>query len=142
MRDEAKERTQHVLEELDLLHGAQEVVDCVSVSLHCIIIQHAYRWRRQWQRNGGGLNILPDHRPEAEQFLFQAIKRNPSLVDAWNCLGECYWKCGNLQEAHHCFTGAIAHVSSTSCLPFHPSLSPLSLLLPPSPSFPFPLPLL
>ena len=60
---------------------------------------------------GKALNVLVDYCPEAEQLLSQAVKRHPSLVDAWNCLGECYWKSGKLDQAQHCFTGAVNRVS-------------------------------
>lgn len=59
---------------------------------------------------GKALNILPEHSPEAQQCLSQAIKHDPSLVDAWNALGECYWKAGNVQQAYDCFAGALMHV--------------------------------
>ena len=60
---------------------------------------------------GKALNVLPTYSKEAEILLSQAVKHNPSLVDAWNCLGESYWKQGNVQQAHHCFVGALSHVS-------------------------------
>lgn len=60
---------------------------------------------------GKALNVLPTYSKEAEQLLSQAVKNTPSLVDAWNSLGESYWKAGNISQAHHCFTGALAHVS-------------------------------
>ena len=59
---------------------------------------------------GKALNVLPEHSPEAQQCLSQAIKHDPSLVDAWNALGECYWKAGNVQQAYDCFAGALMHV--------------------------------
>ena len=71
-----------------------------------------------WYLRGKALNVLPDHSPEAEQCLSRAIKHDPSLVDAWNALGECYWKAGNVQQAYDCFTGALMHVSSCAVLEF------------------------
>lgn len=59
---------------------------------------------------GKALNVLSEHSPEAQQCLSQAIKHDPSLVDAWNALGECYWKAGNVQQAYDCFAGALMHV--------------------------------
>ena len=60
---------------------------------------------------GKALNVLPEHSPEAERLLASAIKRDPSLADAWVSLGECYWKKGNVQQAHDCFTSSINHVT-------------------------------
>lgn len=56
---------------------------------------------------GKALNVLPEHSPEAEQCLSRAVKQDPTLVDAWNCLGECYWKAGNVTQAYNCFKGAL-----------------------------------
>jgi len=33
------------------------------------------------------------------------------MVDAWNELGECYWKRGDIEGAKTCFEGALDHVS-------------------------------
>ena len=63
-----------------------------------------------WYLRGKALNITPDYSPVAEECLSRAVKHDPSLVDAWNCLGESYWKAGNVQQAHDCFTGSLAHV--------------------------------
>ena len=60
---------------------------------------------------GRALNVTTAYNPEAEQLLSQAVKHHPSLVDAWNGLGECYWRNGKIQQAQHCFNGAISRVS-------------------------------
>lgn len=60
---------------------------------------------------GKSLNVLTSHSKEAELLLSQAVKQNPGLVDAWNALGESYWKIGNVIQAHHCFIGALRHVN-------------------------------
>lgn len=39
------------------------------------------------------------------------MKLNPSLVQAWNTLGHCYWKKGDLKAAQNCFDGALKRVS-------------------------------
>lgn len=36
---------------------------------------------------------------------------NPSLFDAWCCLGNCIWKKGDLISAKNCFTLALSKVS-------------------------------
>lgn len=61
---------------------------------------------------GKALNVLADHDPEAESLLASAIKRDPGLADAWVSLGESYWKKGNIQQAHDCFTSSLNHVGT------------------------------
>ena len=39
------------------------------------------------------------------------VKLNPSLADAWLCLGNCIWKKGDLASAKNCFTLALGKVS-------------------------------
>lgn len=39
------------------------------------------------------------------------VKLNPSLADAWLCLGNCIWKKGDLASAKNCFTLALSKVS-------------------------------
>lgn len=41
------------------------------------------------------------------------VKLMPSLVEAWNVLGHCYWKKGDLQTARHCFVGALKKVRAS-----------------------------
>ncbi|XP_014661430.1 PREDICTED: tetratricopeptide repeat protein 5-like [Priapulus caudatus] len=57
---------------------------------------------------GKALNVTSSHNPEAQDALAKAVKLNPRLVEAWNQLGECYWKQGDMQGAHNCFTGALS----------------------------------
>ncbi|VVA35469.1 PREDICTED: tetratricopeptide repeat [Prunus dulcis] len=54
------------------------------------------------------LDVLPDYRKEAEDHLSKAVKLNPSLADAWLCLGNCIWKKGDLYSAKNCFTLALS----------------------------------
>lgn len=60
---------------------------------------------------GKALNVTPDYSPEAEVLLSKAVKLEPELVEAWNQLGEVYWKKGDIAAAHTCFSGALTHVS-------------------------------
>lgn len=60
---------------------------------------------------GYALNVLPKYSKEAEDLLSKSIKLDPKLVNAWNELGECYWKNNNLKEAINCFNGALNHVT-------------------------------
>uniref|UniRef100_A0ABM5EIS1 Tetratricopeptide repeat protein 5 n=1 Tax=Pogona vitticeps TaxID=103695 RepID=A0ABM5EIS1_9SAUR len=58
---------------------------------------------------GKALNVLPDYNAQAEELLSKAVKLNPELVEAWNQLGEVYWKKGDISAAHTCFSGALSH---------------------------------
>ncbi|XP_032117181.1 tetratricopeptide repeat protein 5 isoform X3 [Sapajus apella] len=60
---------------------------------------------------GKALNVTPDYSPKAEELLSKAVKLEPKLVEAWNQLGEVYWKKGDVAAAHTCFKGALTHVS-------------------------------
>ncbi|EES03034.1 hypothetical protein BDA96_03G186900 [Sorghum bicolor] len=53
------------------------------------------------------LDVFPDYHKEAEDHLSKAVKLNPSLVDAWLCLGNCIWKKGDLSAAKNCFSLAL-----------------------------------
>ncbi|KAF5450978.1 hypothetical protein F2P56_031286 [Juglans regia] len=54
------------------------------------------------------LDVFPDYRKEAEDHLSKAVKLNPSLADAWLCLGNCIWKKEDLSAAKNCFTLALS----------------------------------
>ncbi|TVU33772.1 hypothetical protein EJB05_15579 [Eragrostis curvula] len=54
------------------------------------------------------LDVFPDYHKEAEDHLSKAVKLNPSLVDAWLCLGNCIWKKGDLAAAKNCFLLALS----------------------------------
>lgn len=58
---------------------------------------------------GRALNVLTEHSPESETLLSRSVKLDPTLVDAWNELGECYWKRGDIETAKTCFEGALNH---------------------------------
>lgn len=60
---------------------------------------------------GKALNVTPEYSPKAEALLSKAVKLEPELVEAWNQLGEVYWKKGDVAAAHTCFSGALTHVS-------------------------------
>lgn len=55
------------------------------------------------------LNLDGDFNQEAEGLLSRAVKLNPTLVEAWNELGESYWKKGDWVTAKTCFEGALQH---------------------------------
>lgn len=59
---------------------------------------------------GKALNVTERFTPQAEELLTKAVKLEPNLVEAWNELGECYWKNDDIQQAKNCFVGALRHV--------------------------------
>ena len=58
--------------------------------------------------------MMPEYSEEGLQCLAKAVKLEPKLVEAWNHLGECYWKKKDVENARNCFTGALNYVS-TEC---------------------------
>uniref|UniRef100_A0A1Y1M5P0 Tetratricopeptide repeat protein 5 OB fold domain-containing protein n=1 Tax=Photinus pyralis TaxID=7054 RepID=A0A1Y1M5P0_PHOPY len=96
--DEAKHKNQAVQKVLDdtlaLLNEHQDLV----VKAHRATFYYL---------KGKALNVLPHYSKEAEDFLSKAVKLDPKLVEAWNELGECYWKNDNIKEAENCFNGAL-----------------------------------
>lgn len=47
------------------------------------------------------------------------VKLNPSLADAWLCLGNCIWKKGDLTAAKNCLSLALVKVSRVYFVDFH-----------------------
>lgn len=72
---------------------------------------------------GKTLNVTGEYNKEAEEFLSKAVKLDPKMVEAWNALGECFWKKKELQSAKDCFMGALARLRNKE------SLCKLSMLL-------------
>lgn len=56
------------------------------------------------------LNVLPDYNPEVLEILTKLVKFHPKLIDAWNELGTCYWKKGDIKAAKSCFESAAREV--------------------------------
>ncbi|XP_045790729.1 tetratricopeptide repeat protein 5-like [Trifolium pratense] len=56
---------------------------------------------------GKVLDVFPEYKKEAEDHLSKAVKLNPSLADAWLCLGNCIWKKGDLSAAKNCLNLAL-----------------------------------
>ncbi|XP_025836601.1 tetratricopeptide repeat protein 5-like isoform X2 [Agrilus planipennis] len=73
------------------------------------VIEHRARY---FYLKGRALNVLPKYNKDAEDLLLKAVKLDPKLVEAWNELGECYWKKGNLKEAKNCFVGALNYTKN------------------------------
>lgn len=92
--------------------------------------------------------MLDQYDEGAEEHLSAAVKLDPSSITAWNSLGACLWKKGDLQGAENCFESALElvrpplaplpfdhppHDTAPACLPPQrpnaPSLCQLSILL-------------
>lgn len=58
---------------------------------------------------GRALNAVSKFDEKALQALSKSVKLNPQLTQAWNQLGECFWKKNDLNAALNCFEGAIKH---------------------------------
>ena len=60
------------------------------------------------------VNLLPSPSPSPSPSVPHAlqVKLNASLTDAWNCLGNSYWKDADLKNARSCIMTALSQVSS------------------------------
>jgi tetratricopeptide (TPR) repeat protein len=58
------------------------------------------------------LNVLPDFNLQAEADLMKACKLDPANTDAWNNLGECFWKRGDLASAKMCFEQGLSAIKN------------------------------
>eukprot|EP00250_Pteridium_aquilinum_P003414 c13723_g1_i1 orf=132-1394(+) len=56
---------------------------------------------------GKALDVGSEYCKEAEDHLSKAVKLDPSLPDAWSCLGNCFWKKDDLMAAKNCFNLAL-----------------------------------
>lgn len=56
---------------------------------------------------GRALNASAEYSAEGEECLAKVVKRDPSLVEGWNLLGETFWKKGDVAGAKNCFDGAL-----------------------------------
>ena len=74
------------------------VLVCPEETARCLFLQ------------GKALNVTAEYDPRVQDALSKAVKLDPKLVEAWNCLGECYWKKGDVEAAKNCFVGALGHV--------------------------------
>lgn len=58
---------------------------------------------------GKCLNVKSQFDEVAQEVLSKAVKLDPKHVEAWNILGEIYWKKGDIDSAKNCFVGALQH---------------------------------
>ncbi|KAH9542833.1 hypothetical protein CY35_13G028100 [Sphagnum magellanicum] len=69
--------------------------------------------RTQWEYlRGKVLDAGPDYCKEAEDHLAKSVQLDPSRVDAWCCLGNCFWKKGDLTQAKTASNMLLARSSS------------------------------
>ncbi|KAI5062813.1 hypothetical protein GOP47_0021360 [Adiantum capillus-veneris] len=83
-------------------HGASQVL----ASLDSIPYEHRRPASRRAQfeyLRGKALDVGSEYCKEAEDHLSKAVKLDPSLSDAWSCLGNCFWKKEDLMAAKNCF---------------------------------------
>ncbi|XP_059316829.1 uncharacterized protein LOC132067575 [Lycium ferocissimum] len=96
-----EERVSKLQSQSDL---ALQILDTIPIEKRKLPLQRAtYEYLR-----GKILDVVPVYKKEAEDHLSKAVKLNPSLVDAWLCLGNCIWKKGDLNAAKNCFTFALS----------------------------------
>ncbi|CAG9836135.1 unnamed protein product [Diabrotica balteata] len=90
-----EEETEKILtEKLKIFKQHEHLVSDLSRAKYCFL-------------KGKLLNVVPNYNKEAEILLSKSIKLDPKLVDAWNELGECYWKNDDLKKSINCFEGAL-----------------------------------
>ncbi|KAL4346472.1 hypothetical protein GQ457_17G005740 [Hibiscus cannabinus] len=95
------DKTSKLQHESDL---ALKLLDSIPAEQRKLPVQRAtFEYLR-----GKILDVVPDYRKEAEDHLSKAVKLNPSLGDAWLCLGNCIWKKGDLTSAKNCFNLALS----------------------------------
>lgn len=100
--EEANEKNKRVEDKKDALIAKFEAID--------VDTQIPFDDRAKFlYMKGRCYNISPMYDSRATQCLSKAVKLNPHLVDAWNELGECYWKNMNVKEAKASFEGALKH---------------------------------
>lgn len=96
--EDAGRKQQDVQDKMEkTLQQMEEVLGSVQAKAQALMLK------------GKALNVTPDYSPEAEALLSKAVKLEPELVEAWNQLGEVYWKKGDVAAAHTCFSGALTH---------------------------------
>ncbi|KAK3421597.1 hypothetical protein EUGRSUZ_G02222 [Eucalyptus grandis] len=84
--------------------SALKLLDSIPPEKRKLPLQRAtYEYLR-----GKTLDVFPDYKKEAEEHLSKAVKLNPSIADAWLCLGNCIWKKGDLPSAKNCFNLALS----------------------------------
>ena len=92
------DRNQELLQKLITLTDELESLDKAkfeSVPSHLVLVGRAF-------------NVLPEYNQKAFDALTKAIKLDPKSMDAWNYLGECYWKKRDFVMCKNCFEQSLA----------------------------------
>ena len=53
------------------------------------------------------LVFLPEYTKQAEDFLSKSLKLIPTNREAWDALGQVYWKKNDLAAAKNCFESSL-----------------------------------
>ncbi|RWS30052.1 tetratricopeptide repeat protein 5-like protein, partial [Leptotrombidium deliense] len=83
-------------ETLELLQSAKEECEKKEKAVYCMLY-------------GKALNVKREYDQLAFDYLSKSVKLNPKLTEAWNELGECYWKKGDLKASLNCFEGCLKY---------------------------------
>ncbi|ESN92440.1 hypothetical protein HELRODRAFT_157915 [Helobdella robusta] len=65
---------------------------------------------------GKALSVATDRQEISEELLSKAVKLNPTLTEAWNCLGELYWTKKDMDGAKNCFLASLNHKKDKASL--------------------------
>lgn len=86
------DRTKDLTQKLDSLVSEidSESNNFESKALYLILLGKTY-------------NVMPDYSEKAAEILTKCVKLDPNQVEAWNYLGECYWKKADFQMCKNCF---------------------------------------
>ena len=74
---------------------------------------------RMWYLRGKALDVCEAHSEEAEAALVKAVKLLPHCIDAYNALGNCFWKRRTpegMRKAKDCFTNALSQQNNKESL--------------------------
>jgi hypothetical protein len=79
----------------------------VTAACDEISVESAKEKAKMFYIRGKALGGADVHASESEELLSKAIRLDPSIVDAWNCLGELHWRKRSLARSRECFEQAL-----------------------------------
>lgn len=103
---------------------AGQVADCVDRVLKPLRPPPPDLHVRGLFLKGRAVSFLPGQEKQAEDLLSKAIKLQPTLLEAWNALGEVHWNTQSYQRARECFEHALQYCGANAV-----SLRSLSMVL-------------
>lgn len=65
---------------------------------------------------GKAYNVMPDFSEKSTELLTKCVKLDPNQVEAWNYLGECYWKKRDFLMCKNCFEQSLKLKSNKMAL--------------------------